>query len=96
LKISNMRNSIYIIQQGMTRLFKIGVSKNPEVRLRNLQTGNPHTLHLLKTFPCRVPAYKAERIIHNHLSHVHVRGEWFQIPTDDAVVNLARVLIKSL
>lgn len=87
---------IYIIRQGDTRLFKIGVSNNPERRLKNLQTGNPHDLKILKQFRCDVPAYGAERIIHAHLKDMHARGEWFDIPTDDKVVSVAQAMLNAL
>ena len=41
---------LYIIRCGDSDLFKIGISKYPEKRLKQLQTGNPHILKILFTF----------------------------------------------
>ena len=40
---------IYLIHMETTAFYKIGMSLDPEIRLRTLQTGNPHPLYLLKT-----------------------------------------------
>ena len=38
---------VYLIRMENTTFFKIGMSLDPEIRLRTLQTGNPHPLRLL-------------------------------------------------
>ena len=92
-----MNSFIYIIRQTSTRLFKIGVSKNPAQRLKTLQTGNPNNLSLLYTVRCTdVSAFKAETVIHQHLTSHQIKGEWFLIPTDDQVVSIAKSLSNSL
>ncbi|MCJ1249091.1 hypothetical protein MMC30_006313 [Trapelia coarctata] len=40
---------IYLIHMEGTRFYKIGMSLDPQIRLRTLQTGNPHYLYLLNT-----------------------------------------------
>ena len=40
---------IYLIHMESTPFYKIGMSLDPQIRLRTLQTGNPHPLHLLHT-----------------------------------------------
>lgn len=88
---------LYIIQQRGSRLFKFGVSKNPKRRLQTLQTGNPQQLSLLVSFPCvGISAYAAEATIHRYLGSEHVKGEWFQIATDDRVVELAATIKKAV
>lgn len=83
---------IYLIQNGDTRLFKIGVSNKPKRRIKSLQTGNPLTLTLVCTIACvNVPAYRAEAIIHNHLKKHRVGGEWFSL-TNDQIIRLVRVM----
>ena len=40
---------IYLIHMEDTTFYKIGMSLDPQIRLRTLQTGNPHLLRLLHT-----------------------------------------------
>lgn len=86
-----MSSCIYIIRQGSSRLFKLGVSKCPEQRLKTLQTGNPAKLKLLFTVPC-TDAFKVEAIVHDHLKDHRVLGEWFHIESDDKVVEVAQAI----
>ncbi|MDI1490983.1 MAG: hypothetical protein OHK93_002188 [Ramalina farinacea] len=41
---------VYLIQMSRTSFLKIGMSLDPEIRLRTLQTGNPYPLRLIKTW----------------------------------------------
>jgi hypothetical protein len=62
--------------------YKIGfTSKNPENRLKQLQTSCPVKLELAKVFNgCR----KDERRLHDYLDCARVEGEWFKhIPLFD-------------
>ena len=43
------RGYVYLIHMEGTRFYKIGMSLDPQIRLRTLQTGNPHPLQLLNT-----------------------------------------------
>lgn len=70
-----MKNdSLYIIQSSMTGMIKIGRSKNPEKRLKQLQTGNPNKLKLIAEF--KNQGWK-EKIIHEKLRLFRLKGEWF-------------------
>ena len=40
---------VYLIHIEGTGFYKIGMSLDPQIRLRTLQTGNPHLLRLLNT-----------------------------------------------
>lgn len=40
---------VYLIHMERTTFYKIGMSLDPQIRLRTLQTGNPHSLYLLNT-----------------------------------------------
>lgn len=92
---------LYIIRCGDTHLFKIGISKDPEKRIKQLQTGNPNLLKLLYQFAVAekipVPASKIEATIHSFLKEYHnkhVINEWFEL-TNDEVVNIAKCLIEN-
>lgn len=53
---------------------KIGVAKNPESRLRELQTGCPFPLRVLGTMPGTI---SLERQLHIKFDHLRLGGEWF-------------------
>ena len=43
-------DDLYIIQSDVTGMIKVGRSKNPCKRLKQLQTGNPNKLRLIASF----------------------------------------------
>ena len=44
------KDNLYIIQSDVTGMIKIGRSKDPQKRLKQLQTGNPNKLKLIAEF----------------------------------------------
>ena len=87
-----MTDYIYIISNDQDYI-KVGVSKHPDKRLRQLQTGNEHTLSLIFTeeFECpRNHLLKIESEIHRTLSlkAIDHRGEWFKLPSDVDIQNI--------
>ena len=72
---------VYIISDGSS--FKIGVSKDPLSRMKQLQTGNKNVLTLehceLKNEP-----YKVEKFAHRHLQSKKGEGEWFECTYQEA------------
>ena len=84
---------IYAIGQEPRGLVKIGRAKDPEKRLRAMQTGSPLPLTLLAA--AELPA-GMERELHRELSRARVRGEWFRRTSDvleavDFLLDPARV-----
>ena len=75
---------VYLIQSLEEGYYKIGVSKNPEKRLQQLQTGNSSELKLISSYPSEY-ADKIEKTIHNLLSHNKKEGEWFDIDLPEAL-----------
>lgn len=74
---------VYIITNS-NGFVKVGVSKNPEKRVKQLQTGNGEKLELIFTeeFACtRKHLLQVEKKIHKNLSTMCSKktGEWFQI-----------------
>lgn len=62
-------------------------------RLRYLQVGSPHELHLLGEIYAHTTenAHELERLTHVALEQYHVRGEWFQmVPKTLALVELMK------
>ena len=78
---------LYIIKQineedGFCSSYKIGISKNPESRLKSLQTSNPYELELVfvwQTFKSHEANF-LERECHNQFDTYRKRGEWFDMP----------------
>lgn len=70
-------NDLYIIQMAVTGDVKVGRSKNPDRRLKQLQTGSPHPLRLILHAPGRGDL---ERQIHRLMKDRRIRrsGEWFE------------------
>lgn len=68
---------LYILQSG--EYLKIGISKNhPRQRVKQLQTGNPNRIKLLRFY--RRKDYKElERYLHNHFRRQRTAGEWFNV-----------------
>ena len=78
---------LYIIRQSGIEadvlvgdfFYKIGNSKNPESRLKSLQTSNPTELELIFTYGCQTKDESLffERCMHQLFSSFRHRGEWF-------------------
>lgn len=56
--------------------YKIGVAKDPFVRLKSLQTGNKNQLSIIFTEQ-KNNAYKVEKYLHARFSKHRMSGEWF-------------------
>jgi hypothetical protein len=66
---------IYYIACTATERLKIGYTKGePEVRLKQLQTGSAADLRLIA---CHAGSPEDERRIHQQFEKQRVRGEWF-------------------
>lgn len=76
LNILTMSSYIYIISNG--EAFKVGLSKDPKRRVRQLQTGNPKKLSLEYCVEIEeAPVKILESIMHRYLKLNHLSGEWF-------------------
>jgi predicted GIY-YIG superfamily endonuclease len=76
-----MITKLYVISAG-TDSFKIGIAKNPESRLKAMQTGNHRrlTLDAVYNIGSQKHALYIEKKIHRALkkNHAHIAGEWFK------------------
>ena len=63
----------YFIQSTLGGSIKIGCSKDPSARLKDLQTGNPEKLQILGVIHKNV-----ETKIHEKFSHLKAIGEWYK------------------
>lgn len=84
---------IYVI--GSDTIQKIGYSKDVESRLITLQTGNPETLtihHKITVLEHRVRIL--EKKIHQEMSYLRVRGEWFKTTPENAIAQVSHAVIR--
>lgn len=87
---------IYVIG-GPGHRQKIGFSKNVDRRLRSLQTGNPAVLQIHHMEPVPEDRVRVlERKLHRELNHKRLKGEWFDIGPEDAVLFLQHAMIRWL
>ncbi len=69
---------VYCIKhKGLTPL-KIGITKSPQGRLKQLETCAPYGVEVVFCFLTESPE-KYESIIHRELKEYRLKGEWFEI-----------------
>lgn len=66
---------VYFIRAGAAGPIKIGIARNPEGRLGELQVGSHEDLMLLATVP---GDERLESHLHRHFEEHRIRGEWFR------------------
>jgi hypothetical protein len=69
--------SVYLIRTNDGR-YKIGIAKNPNKRVLQLQTGNSEPLELIETYQSE-RASKIESTLHRYYSYGKMMGEWFDL-----------------
>jgi len=76
---------IYEKTQSPTSVYKVGQSKKPYQRMRNLQTGNMRKLAIYRIIECatKKQAETVEATIHERYANQRVHGEWFQISQEE-------------
>lgn len=77
----------YAIRNADTGLIKLGMSKDPKRRLRQLATASASRLELLWSHE---GGSSLETFLHRRFAARHVRGEWFDF-TDVDAMNLLTV-----
>lgn len=87
---------MYIIADQENHI-KVGISKDPNKRLLQLQTGHPTKLQLLYTekFECkRSHLLKIEALVHKKISskYRHATGEWFEA-TPEQIEDIKNIII---
>lgn len=84
-KVSKYSTFIYIISNNNNAI-KIGHSRNPFKRLKQLQTGNNNKLHLLLTAEADI---YLERRLHRMFFLHKQCGEWFTVDKEllDTIIN---------
>ncbi len=69
----------YVYFIGSNKHTKIGVARNPEKRIAELQTGNQYTLEIKATIKMKSEkeAYDLEKFLHKYHARKRKAGEWF-------------------
>lgn len=80
---------LYIISCKNQKPVKLGLSKNPLKRLKQLQTGSPNIYRIYYQEEIDDSCvFKAEKAIHAILGHKRLKGEWFDISVEDAIAEV--------
>lgn len=81
---------VYLIAQGAGSAIKIGSTRDPVSRIKELQTGSSETLLLQRVicFRSRSEATECEKQLHEKFAHYRKCGEWF-LSHDDIWVAFA-------
>ena len=83
---------IYLIHMNDTSFYKIGMSLDPQIRLRTLQTGNPYPLQILNTQAVQ-DMRSAETSLHRQFEAQRVPNlnarEWFEFSDGTGEVETA-------
>jgi hypothetical protein len=80
---------VYFLSDG-SKLIKIGWARDPDKRIRLLQTGTPKRLRIIGVIPGTL---LTESLIHKRFSHARVTGEWFDRKT---VIGAVSHLVETL
>ena len=67
---------VYAIRNTTTGNIKLGISRDPHERVKQLQTGNDCKLELV-AYKRAENRFEDEVSIHRHASPYHIHGEWF-------------------
>ena len=83
--------SVYLIQSLEDGHYKIGVSKHPNKRIKQLNTGNSSELKLVEVYQSEL-AYQIEKILQRRYSYLKKEGEWFDMSISNEATFLKECL----
>ena len=73
-------SKIYIVKNGDN--YKIGISDNPNNRLRQLKSGNPYHIELIYSQECK-NARAVEKHLHRIFKQKRISREWFSLTENE-------------
>lgn len=76
------KSNVYLLKVSSDDIYKIGVAKDVNRRVRQLQTGNPEDIKIIKVFPTDYP-FKLESVLHRKHKFNQVKGECFYLSPKD-------------
>lgn len=75
---------VYLIRCEENSYYKIGITKNIQKRIKELQTGSSDIIYLVNKYESDF-ASKIEKGLHNFLGHKRRNNEWFDLTIEDEV-----------
>lgn len=72
--------NVYLLK--CEQYYKIGIAKDVDKRIRQMQGGNPFELKLVHAFRSRDP-HGDEALLHAYFRGGRIRGEWFRLDVRD-------------
>lgn len=69
---------VYVARESVSGRYKIGISKNPEARVKQLNTGNPEKLILVHAYLATEQKNISEKLAHSLFDTSRLKGEWFE------------------
>ncbi len=75
---------VYLISNNLNQ-YKIGISKNPKRRIKELQTGNDNNLMLINQYKSEKYYKQIETALHNTYKYCNVLNEWFELTNEQAI-----------
>jgi hypothetical protein len=75
---------VYLIFSTESGYYKIGISKNPSKRVKQLQTGNGELLVLKESFKTKY-YLEVEKSLHGIYGDLRKHGEWFDLGLVDVL-----------
>lgn len=79
--MNHNKGFVYILHAPELDAYKIGVSKDVDKRIKQLQTGNTCDILLVDKFLSNYP-YKIESCLHRKYNMENVKGEWFHLSNE--------------
>ena len=79
-----MKKYVYLISDSNTYNYKIGISNNPERRIKTLQTGNDNKLKIVHKILCEYYTH-VEKALHHRYNLNKINGEWFELSNNDVI-----------
>lgn len=68
---------VYVAKEEFSGRLKVGISKDPESRVKSLNVGNPEHLTIVAAFMTRKSGHQGELAAHRLLACDNIRSEWF-------------------
>lgn len=80
---------VYVIGFEEPGVVKVGSAQSVLMRLDQMQTGNPFKLQLVGAVSIYdIEPHHVEREAHRRLKEYRIRGEWFDVDADEALMHV--------
>ena len=73
---------VYVATEFASGRHKIGISKDPESRVKELNIGNPQQFVLVHSYLATESVYQYKKLAHKISENEHIRSEWFNTQID--------------